>query len=427
MRLCDRFEGRAPTATVCLVLGSELMPWVQHVRRAIPVIDRGYQEGLDSGDILWAGYLVMYRVVLDAFSGKRLDELLDGIPDQLGFTSRTQNPGAGAGILAHQIVLSTLAGRTKSVSNRRRRSGRGNVPPVLRKTPDRDGDLLLQDPQGTSTLFVRPAAGGARGDTRNRGNAELHRQPPEPGGPPPVPVFVSGGALERSRTRRAIQRIQKNLAQLKVWSDNCPDNFLAKRLMVEAELARITGQEASAADLYDRAIDAAHDARFLHDEAVANELAAKFVMERRPHARWAPCTSGTPVTPTGCGSDQEVEELEVEFPQLLTEWRRPVDGCQRQSDHRHRSPTSTRSGTANLDLQTLVKAGQTISGEVVLGGYWIDCSASSSRMRRPARRAPACARRRPHCGSQGGRVGRRRVPMSIPIDSVDGALLFRSV
>src|SRR4029453_13384722 len=90
------------------------MPWVQHVRRAVPVIDRGYQEGLDSGDILWAGYLVMYRVVLDAFSGKPLDELLDGMPDQLGFPSRTQNPGAGAGILAHQIVLSTLAGRTKS-------------------------------------------------------------------------------------------------------------------------------------------------------------------------------------------------------------------------------------------------------------------------------------------------------------------------
>ena len=117
LRLCDRFQGRAPTATVCLVLGSELMPWVQHVRHAIPVIDRGYQEGLNSGDILWAGYLVMYRVLLDAFSGKRLDELLDGMPDQLAFTSRTQNPGAGAGILAHQLVLSALAGRTKSGSD----------------------------------------------------------------------------------------------------------------------------------------------------------------------------------------------------------------------------------------------------------------------------------------------------------------------
>src|SRR4029453_11502508 len=56
LRLCDRFHGRAPTATGGVVLGSELIPWVRHVRHAVPVIDRGYEEGLNSGDILWAGY-----------------------------------------------------------------------------------------------------------------------------------------------------------------------------------------------------------------------------------------------------------------------------------------------------------------------------------------------------------------------------------
>ena len=61
LRLCDRFNRGAATTTVCLVVGHALIPWVQHVRQALPIIDRGYQEGLDSGEILWAGYLVMYR------------------------------------------------------------------------------------------------------------------------------------------------------------------------------------------------------------------------------------------------------------------------------------------------------------------------------------------------------------------------------
>jgi predicted ATPase len=117
LRLCDRFQGSAPTATVCLVFASELLPWVQPVRMALPVIDRGYQAALDSGDVLWAGYLVMYRVLVDTFSGKCLYDVLDGIPDQLEFTSRTHNLGAGAGIRAHQLVLSALAGRTKSSSD----------------------------------------------------------------------------------------------------------------------------------------------------------------------------------------------------------------------------------------------------------------------------------------------------------------------
>ncbi len=73
LKLCDRFDGRAPNATVRLVVGAELLPWVGHVRESLPVIDRGVQEGLDAGDILWVGYLAVYRVLLEAFGGARLE------------------------------------------------------------------------------------------------------------------------------------------------------------------------------------------------------------------------------------------------------------------------------------------------------------------------------------------------------------------
>ncbi len=49
LRLCDRFKTDAPTATVCLVMGSELLPWVQHVRDGVPIINRGYQDGVELG------------------------------------------------------------------------------------------------------------------------------------------------------------------------------------------------------------------------------------------------------------------------------------------------------------------------------------------------------------------------------------------
>ena len=375
LRLCDRFQGRAPTATVCLVLGSELMPWVRHVRHAIPVIDRGYQEGLNSGDILWAGYLVMYRVVLDAFAGRRLDDLLDGLPDQLGFTSRTQNPGAGAGILAHQIVLSTLAGRTKSSFDF---AGGGVDEATFLQSCEKHQIAMaicfykILKAQALY-LFGRPAE--ALDATReiegmlsfivnhpNLADRLLYQSLSL--------AALWEGSSDEDRVA-AMEQLRANLAQLTVWSDSCPDNYLSKRLMVEAEIARISGDETAAADLYDKAIDAAHESRFVQDEAVANELAARFVMERRPKSRvGAMYLRDARYAYQLWGANRKIEELEVEFPQLLTEYRDARGAASGTATTRiapARATTTTRSGVSSLDLTTLIKAGQTISGEVVLG------------------------------------------------------------
>ena len=372
LRLCDRFKGRAPAATVCLVMGSELMPWRQHVRRAIPVIDRGYQEGLDTGDILWAGYLVMYRVVLDVFSGKRLDTVLDGIPDQLGFTARTQNPGAAAGIRAHQIVLSTLAGRTRSSFEF---AGGGvdeaaflelcaqhHIAMAVCFYKILKAQALYLFGRPNEALEATREVEGMLGFIVNHPNLADHLLYQSLS----LAALWSGPGSEEGRA--AMERLQANLARLTQWSETCPENFMAKRLLVEAEIARITGAEAVAADLYDRAIEAAHQGQFVQDEALANELAARFVMEHRPRSRvGAMYLRDARYAYSLWGAKRKVEDLETEFPQLLTDYRdlrTPAAGVAATVTD---TTTTTRSGAGNLDLNTLIKAGQTISGEVVLG------------------------------------------------------------
>ena len=63
---------------------------------------------------------------------------------------------------------------------------------------------------------------------------------------------------------------------MKTWAENSPDNFLHKYLLVAAEMARISGQESEAIDLYDRAISSAKKNEFIQHEALANELTANF-------------------------------------------------------------------------------------------------------------------------------------------------------
>jgi signal transduction histidine kinase len=64
--------------------------------------------------------------------------------------------------------------------------------------------------------------------------------------------------------------------QLKNWAEHCPENYSHAHLLVEAEAARVAGQRIEAADLYDRAINAARDHGFINVEALAAELAARF-------------------------------------------------------------------------------------------------------------------------------------------------------
>ncbi|OHD68479.1 MAG: hypothetical protein A2W19_02980, partial [Spirochaetes bacterium RBG_16_49_21] len=68
--------------------------------------------------------------------------------------------------------------------------------------------------------------------------------------------------------------------KLKLWSESCPENFLHKYLLVEAEVARVTGRDMEAVDLYDRSIEDADKNEFTQDQAVAGELAGRFWLEK---------------------------------------------------------------------------------------------------------------------------------------------------
>ena len=54
---------------------------------------------------------------------------------------------------------------------------------------------------------------------------------------------------------------------MKIWADNCPENFLSRYLLVAAEMERLSGNDLVAIDLYDRAILSAIENEFLQNEA----------------------------------------------------------------------------------------------------------------------------------------------------------------
>ena len=67
--------------------------------------------------------------------------------------------------------------------------------------------------------------------------------------------------------------------RLEIWAENCPDNFENQVALVGAEIARIEGRVLDAEHLYQQAIRSASANGFVHNEAVAYEVA---------HYGWTP-------------------------------------------------------------------------------------------------------------------------------------------
>jgi len=153
-------------------------------------------------------------------------------------------------------------------------------------------------------------------------------------------------------------RLDAHLAQMAAWSPNCPENFEHLRLMMEGELARLDGRATEALAFYEHAIAAAHASGFRRDEAMANELAARLLTAlgapraaegylraaRHQYEQW--------------GAARKVALLDRAHPEL--------SAAVRTAPRTTGSHGAISMDTSALDMGSVIKASQTISGEMVV-------------------------------------------------------------
>ena len=155
--------------------------------------------------------------------------------------------------------------------------------------------------------------------------------------------------------------VDKNQEKMKMWAENASCNCQHKYDLVAAETARVLGQNWEAIKLYDRAIKGAKENGYLQEEALAYELAAKFYWTEGMDKFAETYIKEAHYAYTRWGATAKVKRLEAKYPLLLnlTPTNKAVP-----------STTTTRISTGNsdisLDMATVIKANQAISGEIVL-------------------------------------------------------------
>ncbi|MBV8331069.1 MAG: PAS domain S-box protein, partial [Verrucomicrobia bacterium] len=163
---------------------------------------------------------------------------------------------------------------------------------------------------------------------------------------------ASWESITTDKRARHLEVLAAHQRLLEVWAENCPENFENRAALVGAELARLEGRELDAERLYEQAIRSARANRFVHNEALACELAARFYAARGfediahlylrkardCYLRW--------------GAEGKVRQLDERYPNLRTEGA--VAGPTGEIEAR----------IEQLDLATVVKISQAVSGEI---------------------------------------------------------------
>jgi len=172
-----------------------------------------------------------------------------------------------------------------------------------------------------------------------------------------------------------LNQVVSNQKLMHYWAGYAPVNFQHKYDLVEAETARVIGDKLKAMEYYDRAITLAKANGYIQEEALSNELAAKFYLgwdkEKVAqtymqeayycYARW--------------GAKAKIEDLEKHYPQLLQailqQQRINLNPSETiafrgTSSSTRTSSTGSTSISDVLDFTSVLKAAQAISSSLEL-------------------------------------------------------------
>ncbi|MFM0277763.1 AAA family ATPase [Paraburkholderia sediminicola] len=165
-----------------------------------------------------------------------------------------------------------------------------------------------------------------------------------------VAALFDEASVEQQASWRDLMNAHQT--QLRTWADHYPPTFHDKHALVSAEIARLDQRDLEAMRLYEQAIQSAHEHGFVQHEGVAHEVAARFYAARgfdtSSHAylrkarycylRWG-----------ALGKVRQLDERSAHGPEEFTVF----------------APTATiGTPTDQLDLGTVVKASQAVSGEI---------------------------------------------------------------
>jgi predicted ATPase len=357
--LVERHGLRPFQVRTYLIFGSNVMPWTKHVRVGHELLRRAYEIANKIGDLTFAAYSCACLNTILLAAGDRLVEVQRETEHGLAFAKKSGFGHAIDQMTAQLGLIRNLCGSTSKFGS----FDDGQFDELwFERHLSSNPSLALPEcwywiRKLQARFFAGDYASALEASSRAQRllwtswslfeTAEYHFYGA-------LAHAASWNSASPDQNQQHVEALAAHHRQLAVWSENCAENFENRAALVGAEIARIEGRDLDAMGLYEKAVRSAHANGFIHNEAIAYEVAARFYAARGfdnfadaylrearyCYLRW--------------GADGKVRQLDHLYPHLKRD--EPAPG-----------PTSTILTRAEvLDLATVISVSQAVSGEIVL-------------------------------------------------------------
>lgn len=372
LELLDRFDARELEAEVYTIFYAGINHWKFHLRESLEPLLSAHYTGLEIGDYEFAAYCTFFSSYHSFLCGNPLED----IERQMAiFTDDARhNKQMHADIyfsIFHQAVLNLLGKNEQPCRLEGELFDKAAMESMLSNANDTLAIFYMHFCK-TMLCYLFEAYPKAikHADLAEKlaGHFPGNVVVPACNFYDSLSRLAIYDTLPEDKKGLAISRINASQLKMKKWMDHAPINFAHKYFLVEAEKARVLKQNDDAVKYYDRAICLARENRYVNEEALANELAAKFWLKRDRHEFAGIFMQKAYSCYFLWGASAKIEHLlEKHHPLLSNTWPDSTIAANNNSLNTPRQIDRNQidRNPQGLDLATLMKASQAISSEIL--------------------------------------------------------------
>ena len=372
LSLLDKLQAKELKTKIFTVFHATVGIWKEHVRESLPAFRSAYSNGLETGDLEFSSNCAYLYSFHSSFAGKQLASLE---PEMAAYSEVLSQLKQETYLNYNKIYRQAVLNLIKKAENPCRLIGESYNEEIMLPIHQQANDRYAICNLSVNKLRLCCLFGNSLQAVETALLAEQYLD----GATATllIPLFYFYDSLARlavfpdspnTEQQGILEKVTANQEKMQQWADHAPMNYLHKFYLVEAERHRVLGQLIEAMDCYDQAIQGAKENEYIQEEALAYELAAKFYLAWGKDIIAQTYLTNAYYAYARWGAKAKVEDLEQRYPQLLAPLLNQKINCQAEDTITQLTTgtiISTSRGSSDvLDLATVMKASQTLSGEI---------------------------------------------------------------
>jgi predicted ATPase/serine phosphatase RsbU (regulator of sigma subunit)/tRNA A-37 threonylcarbamoyl transferase component Bud32 len=343
--------------------------WKEHLRKTLAPILEINQSAREMGDPFYIAYSSAYYIVHMFYGGLDLPSIAQAASEHASIVKAT---GVDAAYHFLQLYRQVVSNLTDSPVDPGRLAGEfydeDAMLAIDTEADNKGRDFGLYNCKLLLCLLYRQYDRAVKNADRvlqvMEGAASMGSS---------VPPFYCWDALARlgaypeaaaDERKLILKQGQTSQEKLRVLAQQSPVNYRHKYDLVNAERHRVLGRDSEAMALFDRAIQRARQSEYLFDVALANEMAARFYLDKNRVSIARSYMTEARYGYLSWGAAAKVRDLEENYPELLLD----VTASKQAGFLAGLTEVTTTSSEAaeSLDLASVLKSTQAMSSEIVL-------------------------------------------------------------